>query len=150
MTPVNGARLPGMLLAAAAAFSLGACQSKEGGPSSTLSLQSKQSPSDAVTHIARVAQKCWFQSKDAAFSGYRLAAEVNSYAGRPRFLLVPRKNPGGLPELVVQAEKRGDSASGSYTGVETYGPLLSGPHGKRITGDVERWANGSSDCSATA
>jgi hypothetical protein len=150
MTSQNGARLRVLLLLSAAALALVACQNTSGGPSSALSLQTKQSPTDAVTHIARAAQKCWFQSKDPAFSGFRLAAEVNSYAGRPRFLLVPRKNPGGLPELVVQAEKRGDSASGSYTGVETYGPLLSGPHGKRITGDVERWANGSSDCAASA
>ena len=77
---------------------LAACQANQG-PVST-SMNTKQKPETAVASIAKVAQKCWFKSGDKAFRSYRLANEVSSFSGQPRFLLVPRKNPGGLPLLV--------------------------------------------------
>ncbi len=126
------------------AIALTACQS--GSPSAPQSIKSSKKPNDVIVSIARTAHKCWFKSGEAAFKAYRLANETNAYAGRPRFLLVPKSNPGGLPQLVVQAEKRGDSSSGSYTQIQTYGPLLETPNGKRITDDVKRWSGGNSTC----
>ena len=125
-------------------LALSACQSGE--PSQGLSINSKQKPTEAVAAIARVAQKCWFVSKDSTFRDFRMSNEVNSYAGRPRFLLVKRSDPNGLPLLVVQAEKKGDTASGTFTNIQTYGPLLQTSSGKRITDDVRRWSSGSSSC----
>lgn len=96
---------------------------------------------DAVMHrVSRAAQQCWFRSKAPEFSSYRLADELNSYSGRPRFLLVPAHSPESRPLLVVQAE-------GNPARVEAFGPLMQGAAGKRIAGDVERWAAGSAGCS---
>lgn len=120
---------------------LSACQS--GQPSDSLSLTTQASPSSVIVSVGKTIQTCWFKSGDPAFRTYRLASEVNSYAGRPRLLLVPKNNPGGLPELVVQAEKSGNS-----TNLQTYGPILSGNNGKRITDDIKRWSRGNSACKA--
>jgi len=124
---------------------LAACQ-KTGAPSSNLSLNSKQTPPQAVAAIAKVAQKCWFKSGDTAFKDFRMSNEVNSFAGRPRILLVKRSDPNGLPSLVVQAERRGDATSGKFTNIQTFGPLLQTGNGKRITDDVTRWSKGNTDC----
>jgi len=96
-----------------------------------------------MEQVATAAHKCWFASKDKAFKPYRFANELNSMSGQPRFLLVPAKNFGGLPALVVQA--RGNSSA-----VETFGPILSEPLGARISADIARWSSGSSDCGASA
>lgn len=138
-------------LAGALALVLAGCQAEKGNQSSPdLALKSSTSPSEMVVSLARTAQTCWFKSKDPVFAKYRLASEVNSYAGRPRFLLVPKNNPGGLPELVVQAERAGTAASGKYTNVQTFGPLLRSGNGKRISDDVKRWAKGDKSCTAKA
>lgn len=115
-------------------------------PSVSTSINTKQKPETAVANLAKTAQKCWFKSGDKAFKAYRMANEVTSHAGQPRFLLVPRKNPGGLPLLVVQAVKKGDTASGEYTNINTFGPLLEGAEGTRILGDVNRWSKGDTKC----
>ncbi|MEM7290552.1 MAG: hypothetical protein AAF412_09345, partial [Pseudomonadota bacterium] len=117
-----------------------------GSPSQALSINSKQTPVNAVSAIAKVAQKCWFKSGDRDFRDLRISSEVNSFAGRPRFLLVKRKDPNGLPLLVVQAERRGDAASGQYTNIQTFGPLLQTNNGQRITSDVKRWSKGNRAC----
>ena len=96
-----------------------------------------------MEQVAIAAHKCWFASKDNAFKPYRLANELNSFSGNPRILLVPAKNYGGLPLLVVQA-------SGNSSRVETFGPVLDEPLGGRISADVARWAAGSSDCGTAA
>ncbi len=121
---------------------LTACQTKEQ-PVST-SMNTKQKPESA---IAKIAQKCWFQSGDKTFKACRMANEVSSFAGQPRFLLVPRKNPGGLPLLVVQAEQKGTATSGKFTNINAFGPLLQTADGKRILGDVNRWSRGETTCS---
>ena len=72
-----------------------------------------------------------------------MANELNSFSGTPRFLLVPKKNYGGKPLLVVQA--RGHSSE-----VEVFGPLMSEPIGSRIGSDISRWKSGDSTCSGTA
>jgi hypothetical protein len=123
---------------------LGACQL--GAPSEALNLRSNTDATPIMVSIAGAAQNCWFASRDRAFLNYRLAEEVNSHAGRPRILLVPKADPSGLPHLVIQAERRGDAATGKYTDVQTYGPMLSTASGKRITEDVARWADGNTSC----
>ncbi len=132
------------LLIIAGALILAACQSKTT-PIST-SMNTKQKPENAVASIAKIAQKCWFQSGDKAFKTYRMANEVSSFSGQPRILLVPRKNPGGLPLLVVQAEQKGDVASGKFTNINAFGPLLQTTTGKRALGDVNRWNRGETSC----
>lgn len=124
------------------------CQNA-GSPSDNLSINSKQNPVQAVASIARTAQKCWFKSGDSNFNGMRMSNEVNSFSGRPRFLLVKRSDPNGLPLLVVQAENKGDSASGTFTNIQTFGPLLQTSNGKRITDDVRHWSSGNTDCRRT-
>ena len=121
-----------------------ACQT--GQPAPNQSLNTKTSPTNAIAEIARTAQKCWFKSGDPSFSEMRISNEVNSHAGRPRILLVKRSDPNGLPLLVIQAEKRGDASSGDFTNIQTFGPLLQTKHGKRITGDVDRWSKGNTNC----
>ena len=118
---------------------LAACQSQtqatnSGGKSAALR---------TMEPVAIAAHKCWFASKDPAFKGYRFANELNSMSGQPRFLLVPAKNFGGLPALVVQAQ-------GAKPDLQVFGPLMQEPIGKRIESDVRRWASGSSSCTAAA
>ena len=110
------------------------------------SLRTKDSPTTAITKIARTAQTCWFKSKDPAFKNFRMSNEVNSYAGRPRVLLVKRTDPNGLPLLVIQAEKSGSGQSGTFTNIQTFGPLLQTMNGKRIVEDVKRWSTGNKSC----
>ena len=62
-------------------------------------------PLPLIATIGKAMQKCWFKSGHAAFKPFRMADESNSYAGRPRLLLVPKNNPAGLPKLVIQAQK---------------------------------------------
>lgn len=96
-----------------------------------------------MEQVAQAAYKCWFASKDKAFRSYQFANELDSHSGTPRILLVPAKNYGGLPALVIQAR-------GSSSRVETFGPLLSEPLGARVNADVARWAGGDSSCGSGA
>ena len=93
-----------------------------------------------MERIALGANGCWFKSGDAAFRAYRLAPELNSFSGRPRILLVPRKSPESRPLAVIEAE-------GHPARLQAFGPLLSEPVGTRITSDVRRWAAGDEGCS---
>jgi hypothetical protein len=95
-----------------------------------------------MEQVAIAAHRCWFESKDEAFSGYSFANELNSFSGRPRFLLVPKDDFGGKPLLVVQAQ-------GSAGQVEAFGPLMEGPQAARIAADVRRWAGGNDGCGNT-
>lgn len=126
------------------AMALTACQT--GKPSDALSVRSSENPTKLIVAVATQAQKCWFKSGDRNFSGYKLANEVNSHAGRPRILLVPRSNPSGLPVLVVQAEQKGSGATGTYTNLQSFGPLLATGNGARINQDISRWAKGTATC----
>lgn len=126
---------------------LAACQTNDG-PSNNISINTNQGAKSVMVHMAKAAQKCWFKSKNPAFKQYTLAAEVNSHAGRPRFLIVPRKNPGGLPLLVVQAEAKGDAASGKFTNIQSFGPLLQQSGGQKISADIRRWSTGKDTCTA--
>lgn len=100
-----------------------------------------QSPQSLMVHVAKRMQACWFAKKDSAFRRYRLASEVNSYAGKPRVLIVPKNNPAGLPKLVVQAERKG-----GRNVLSTFGPLLDGKDGPRLRNSVTKWARGANSC----
>jgi len=125
-------------------FILASCNGKE--PPVSTSMNTKQNPESAVADIAKVVQKCWFQSGDKAFAAYRMANEVSSHSGKPRILLVPRRNPGGLPLLVVQAENKGTTSTGRFTNINAFGPLLNTSERDRILGDVNRWSRGDTQC----
>ncbi|MCV3241488.1 hypothetical protein [Mesorhizobium sp. ZC-5] len=129
-----------VLLVAVAATAAG-CQS--GNKADSAAPSGKSAALLTMEQVAIAAHKCWFASKDKAFRPYRFANELNSMSSQPRFLLVPAKNFGGLPALVVQA--RGNSSQ-----VEIFGPLLSDPLGDRISTDINRWRSGNTSCSATA
>lgn len=92
-----------------------------------------------MERVALAARDCWFRGRDPAFRAFRLAPELNSHSGRPRILVVPAANPGGLPLLVVEGR-------GSPARLETFGPLLQTGEGARIARDVDRWASGNRTC----
>ncbi|MBL8584365.1 MAG: hypothetical protein JNL61_19350 [Rhizobiaceae bacterium] len=118
-----------------------ACQSKA--PPSPAAPSGKSASLRAMEQVAIAAHKCWFASKDPAFKPYRMANELNSFSGNPRFLLVPVKNYGGLPLLVVQA-------SGNSSRVDVFGPLLDQALGGRIKADLTRWQSGDTSCGSAA
>jgi hypothetical protein len=132
--------LAGAGLLVALAF-LSACQSAPSRPAPAGA--GKSAALRNMEQVAIAAHRCWFAANDPAFRAYSFANELNSFSGRPRFLLVPKGNYGGRPLLVVQAE----GASGRVT---AFGPLMDGPQGGRISGDINRWAAGSSACSSAA
>jgi hypothetical protein len=121
----------------AALAALGACQSKPSAPVAQPS--GKSAALRNMEQVAIAAHKCWFASRDPAFRDYSFANELNSFTGRPRFLLVPRGNYGSRPLLVVQAE-------GTAGQVTSFGPMMDGPNGTRVTADLDRWRRGVSSC----
>jgi len=123
-----------------AAIMLPACQSA---PSKPAPSSGKSAALRNMEQVATAAHRCWFASGDPAFREYSFANELNSFSGRPRFLLVPKGDFGGRPLLVVQAE-------GPAGEVHAFGPLLDGKHGRRISADVKRWASGDSGCGSAA
>lgn len=134
-------RMPAAALALCLAAALGGCQQApkpgtQAGGGKSASLQ-------AMEQVAIAAHKCWFASRDPAFKPYRFANELNSMSGQPRFLLVPAKNYGGKPLLVVQA-------TGGSSKVDAFGPLLAEPLGQRIGADLRRWTSGDPSCSASS
>jgi hypothetical protein len=134
--------LPGLagLLAGLAALTVAGCQSSStpaapgGGKSASLKV---------MEEVAIAAHRCWFASGDPAFRAYRMANELNSFSGRPRFLLVPAKDYQARPLLVVQAE-------GASRRVEAFGPLMGEALGPRIGADLARWSSGNPACTAAA
>ncbi|MCD2182068.1 hypothetical protein [Rhizobium sp. GN54] len=111
-----------------------ACQSAPSTPAaSTAALPTME-------RIALGANSCWFKSNDAAFKAYRLAPELNSFSGKPRILIVPRRSPESRPLLVVQAE-------GHPAKLSAFGPLMDEPVSGRVATDVKRWAAGGTGCS---
>ncbi|QKD04148.1 hypothetical protein [Mesorhizobium loti] len=127
-------------LVAATGFALASCQST---PKSTPVPSGKSASLLAMEQVAISAHKCWIASKDPAFKQYQMANELNSFSGTPRFLLVPAKQYGGKPLLVVQAQ-------GNSNRVDAFGPLMNDPIGARISSDIARWQAGNPACAATA
>lgn len=127
--------------AASLAVVLAACQSKA--PTTALAQPGKSAALRSMEQVALAAQTCWFASKDPGFRTYRMSNELGSFSGRPRFLIVPAKSMESRPLLVVQAE-------GNPARVQSFGPLLDGPGGGRISADLERWSKGDSSCGSAA
>lgn len=120
-----------LALAALAGIALAGCQSA----------QTTRAPAGEGAHLANAAlsatiRTCWF-SGDPAFAEFSYAPEAN--IAQPRILIVPKKEPGGRPALVIEPKGGGV--------VEMYGPLLQSASGARISADVARWRTGSSACS---
>ena len=120
---------------AALAAALTACQSKQAPPAASAS----RAALPVMERVALGANACWFKSRDAAFAGYRLAPELNSFSGRPRILVVPAHSPEARPLLVVEAE-------GNPARLAAYGPLMGSANAARISTDVNRWAAGGQGC----
>lgn len=118
---------------------LPACQTASLAPSQPIVVGRAALP--VMERVALGARECWFRSKDPAFKTYKLAPELTSQNGRPRILIVPAKNPNGLPLAVVEA-------SGNPARMSAFGPLMSQSIGQRITADVNRWVAGSDACGA--
>lgn len=122
----------GLLLLSAA---LAGCQSGRApapvGPSRTAL--------STMERVAINANTCWFKSADPAFANYRLAPELNSFSGRPRFLVVPKHSPESRPVLVVEAQ-------GNPAKLDAFGPMMNESSRARISHDVTRWANGAKGC----
>ncbi|QOF72060.1 hypothetical protein IG197_02920 [Aminobacter sp. SR38] len=130
-----------ILAATAAVIGLAACNS---GPKTPPPSSSGKSASlRSMEQVAIAAHKCWFASKDPAFKKYQMANELNNFGGTPRFLLVPAKQYGARPLLVVQAQ-------GNSSQVQVFGPLMSEALGARIGSDINRWRSGDASCGAAA
>ncbi|MCM2476986.1 hypothetical protein HGO38_26405 [Rhizobium sp. CG5] len=115
-------------------LALSACQPKAPGPAART-----QSALDVMEKVAVGANRCWMKSGDAAFKAYEMAPELNSFSGKPRFLLVRRGSRDIRPVLVVQAEGRPAKLS-------AFGPMMGEPTAARIAADVKRWAAGDKGC----
>ena len=128
------------MLAATLLVLLAACQT------STVSkdyaeFHSAQDPATTAARIAQAVRACWFEAARPAFAEYSYAPELNSFANRPRVLIVPKADPGGLPKLVIEASPSPRGAS-----VKLFGPLMASGEAAAIGRDVERWTAGNSGC----
>ncbi|GAA2823733.1 hypothetical protein EDC40_105200 [Aminobacter aminovorans] len=130
-----------ILAATAAVIGLAACNSDPKTPPPSPS--GKSASLRSMEQVAIAAHKCWFASKDPAFKKYQMANELNNFGGTPRFLLVPAKQYGARPLLVVQAQ-------GNSSQVQVFGPLMSEALGARIGSDINRWRSGDASCGAAA
>jgi len=123
-------------LLASLLFAVSACQTAP-----PVKTKKTESPRSLMLRVGKQVQACWFKTKDPTFKKYRMADELNSYTGKPRVLIVPKNNPGGLPKLVAAAQKRGGRVQFS-----AYGPLIDGSNGPRLNADLKKWANGRTTC----
>jgi len=130
-----------ILAATAAVIGLAACNSGPKTPPPSTS--GKSASLRSMEQVAIAAHKCWFASKDPAFKKYQMANELNNFGGTPRFLLVPAKQYGARPLLVVQAQ-------GNSSQVQVFGPLMSEALGGRISADINRWRSGDASCGSAA
>lgn len=97
------------------------------------------SADDVIHRVMKGASSCWFKSSDPAFKSYKMDAELTSFSGQPRILLVRKGSSDIRPLLVVMA-------SGTPAKLEAFGPLMNEPVSSRISNDVKRWASGSTSC----
>jgi hypothetical protein len=117
---------------------LAGCQSA---PKDYVEIRAPQDPVTVASHIADNIGTCWFSGKRSSFADYSYAPELTSYSNRPRVLIVPKNEPHGLPQLVVEA-----SAAKRGTSVKLFGPMLASGEAAAIHADVARWAGGASGC----
>jgi hypothetical protein len=121
----------------AAALLVAACQTTQQG---YVLLHAGQAPLDVAENIANKVGTCWFKRGSSAFKGLSYAPELSS-PDRPRVLIVKADDPGGLPQLVIEAvkAKRG-------TDIRLFGPLMATDKASRIRRDVAFWAGGGHSC----
>ena len=124
--------------AATLAAALAACAT---GAPDYLEYAAYQDTNSVAKRIAERVGACWFAGGNDAFSRFSYAPELNSFSGKPRILIVPKADPAGLPQLVIAVSK-GKRA----TIVKLFGPLLATARGSAIQRDVERWADGGTEC----
>ena len=67
--------------------------------------------------------------------------ELDTEAGRPRILVIERKDANALPALVIES-------SASPTSLRTFGPLSRDALSARINSDIIRWSTGNEGCGA--
>jgi hypothetical protein len=120
---------------------LTACQTTKSKPLPQGTITVSRAALPVMERVALGARECWFRSKDPAFKAYKLSPELTSQNGRPRILIVPAKNPNGLPLAVIEA-------TGNPARMSAFGPLMNQPLGKRITSDVDKWVAGGDACGA--
>ena len=125
--------------AAALALTLAACTTRA---PDYLEYAAYQDTNTVAKRIAERVGACWFADGNDAFARFAYAPELNSFSGKPRILLVPKADPAGLPKLVIEV-----SDGKRATIVKLFGPLLATARGSAIQRDVERWADGRTDCS---
>ncbi|HBF32719.1 hypothetical protein [Rhizobium sp.] len=98
-----------------------------------------RSAEEVIHRVMKGASSCWFKSEDPAFKSYRMDAELTSFSGQPRILLVRKGSNDIRPLLVVMA-------SGNPAQMQAFGPMMSEPVSARISTDVKRWAAGNPNC----
>jgi hypothetical protein len=103
--------------------------------------RSGRDPLSVASQISRNIRACWLDGRRAAFADLTSAAELTSYANRPRVLIVPRRDPHGLPKLVIEV-----SAADRGASIKLFGPLMASAEAAAIRVDVSRWAAGGSGC----
>ena len=124
--------------AAALANTLAACTTRA---PDYLEYAAYQDTNIVASRIAERVGTCWFNRGNTSFSRFAYAPELNSFSGKPRILIVPKDDPAGLPQLVIEVSK-GSQA----TVVKLFGPLLATARSSAIQRDVERWADSGTDC----
>jgi hypothetical protein len=124
------------LLIAVAALALTACQTA---PKDYIQFHAGMDSATIGKLIANNIAACWFTGKRSAFEGYSYSPE--SGVSADRVLIVPKQDPGGLPQLVVEVRKakRG-------TDVRLFGPLMQTDEAEAIRTDIRRWTGGARDC----
>ena len=106
-----------------------------------LEFRQTERPQVVAARLLSAVDSCWFGEREDDFSAYRREAELQSHSNKPRILLVKADEPGGLPQLIIEA-----SRERHRTSVKLFGPLLATPLGPSIRSDVDRWTGGKSDC----
>ncbi len=99
-----------------------------------------RSAEEVMHRVMKGASSCWFKSADPAFKAYKMDAELTSFSGQPRILLVRKGSNDIRPLLVVMA-------TGTPAKMQAFGPLMNEPVSGRIATDVKRWAGGNPGCS---
>ena len=125
-----------LILLSATAFALAACQSA---PKDYIQFHAGMDSTTIGGLIANNIAACWFTGERKAFEGYSYAPEAGASADR--ILIVPKQDPGGLPQLVVEVRKakRG-------TDVRLFGPMMQTGEADAIRTDIRRWTGGARDC----
>ncbi|MBB4954150.1 lysylphosphatidylglycerol synthetase-like protein (DUF2156 family) [Agrobacterium vitis] len=123
-----------LLLACLAGIAtLASCASKPPAP------PAGRSADEVIHRVMKGASSCWFKSEDPAFKSYRMDAELTSFSGQPRILLVRKGSSDIRPLLVVMA-------MGNPAKIQAFGPLMNESLSARISTDIKRWVNGSPAC----